>query len=255
MSGDIPSSVPDFIDSDGDIGRTWADIAWSARRHILVIVSVAIVAILYLVFRPDLSGIGLFLEKYSDAILCFLVAFVVFLLIGRSVTRNLLHVPMMEFLVLDFDGFRGEIYRIPVPLLSMMDVGGGNNLAFTWRTGDSFKLARRVDLENGVIETAWPHEVPIEQAAFTLSDLQRREKDYEDAKIENLYLRRRPVVIASDLARRSNYELTHEISDVLNLDELDIDEYLEGLDPLKVRMEASEDFDEGGDGGGEQASE
>lgn len=245
------SSAPPFTEPREEVGRTWADLFWTGRAYILLaVVAVAVVAC-FLVYRPDLSGVGSFLDRYSDAISCFIAAFVVFFLIGRSVTRNLLRVPMMEFLVLDFDGFRGEIYRIPIPLLSMMDVSGGNNLAFTWRTGDGFRLARKVDLENGVIETAWPHEVPIEQAAFTLSDLQRREEDYERTKIENLYLRRRPVVIASDLARRSNQELAHEISDALELDELDIDAYLDGLDPLKVRP----DPDEGGESDEEPSSE
>lgn len=244
-------SVPAFSGSREDVGRTWADLFWSGRMYILLVVLAVLGVVCFLVYRPDLSGIGSFIDRYSDAITCFIAAFIVFFIIGRYVTRNLLRVPTVEFLVLDFDGFRGEIYRIPVPLLSMMDVSGGNNLAFTWRTGDSFRLARKVDLENGVIETAWPHEVPIEQAAFTLSDLQRREEDYERTKIENLYLRRRPVVIASDLARRSNQELAHEISDTLELDELDIASYLDGLDPLKARSGT----EEGGDGDEEPSSE
>ena len=103
-----------------------------------------------------------------------------------------------------------------------------------------FKLARSVDIENGTIETAWPHSISIEQAAFTLSDLQAREKDYQDAKIENLLLRRRPVVLATDLAKDANDHLASELSDLLQLGKLDVDSYLDGLDPLESRRLSDE---------------
>ncbi len=259
MSSD--SEVPGFTrDADtlsDQVGRTWADLLYSARKWVLLFVILILAGIGLYLGGDSLSGVGSFLEKYSDAIGFFIGCFVLFFIIGRWITRFLLRVPMMDYLVLDFDSLTGALYRIPVPLLSKMEVSGGNNLTFSWRTGDSFRLARKVDLEAGVIETAWPHEVPIEQAAFTLSDLQRREEDYEHAKIENLYLRRRSVVIAADLAKKANVDLTHEISDALSIDELDIDAYLEGLDPLKSRMSGEEtEPSEGGDeDAGEQASE
>lgn len=245
MSSEEPAFTRDSDTPIDQVGRTGWDVLYAGRRWVLLSVISAILCICIYLAGDSLDGIGLFLDEYSDAIGFFVGCFVLFFIIGRWTTRFLLRVPMMDYLVLDFDSFTGAIYRIPVPLLSRMDIEGGNNLTFTWRTGDGFRLARNVDLDKGVIETAWPHEVPIEQAAFTLSDLQRREEDYERCKIENLYLRRRSVVIAADLAKRSNRDLTHEISDVLALDELDLDSYLDGLDPLKPRM-SGEDA-EGGD--------
>lgn len=230
------------------VGRTWADMVYSARWPILILVSIIVLVIVGALFRDD---IGSFIAKYSDQIRIFAAAFVLFFLIGRYVTKVFFRVPTVDYLVLDFESFRGEIYRIPVPLLSELAISGGNNLTFSWRTGDGFRLARRVDLENGVIETAWPHEVPIEQAAFTLADLQRRESDYERLSIENLYLRRRPTVIATELAARSNRYLADEISEALKLDGLDLDSYLKGLDPLRERREP----ESGGEDDGEQAAE
>lgn len=259
MSSDakVPRFMRDPEQPMDQVGRTWADILYSARRWILGGLVLCIAGVAIYLGGGSLSGVSTFLEKYSDAIGFFIGCFVLFFIIGRGITRRLLRVPMMDYLVLDFDSMTGAIYRIPAPLLARMDVEGGNNLTFSWRTGDSFRLARSVDLENGVIRTAWPHEVPIEQAAFTLSDLQRREEDYEKTKIENLYLRRRPVVIAADLAKKANVDLTHEISDALSLDELDAEAYLEGLDPLKSRMSGTETgAGEGGDSdAGEQAAE
>ena len=65
------------------------------------------------------------------------------------------------------------------------------------------------------------------------------------------------MVIAADLAKKANVDLTHEISDALSLDELDAEAYLEGLDPLKSRMSGTETgAGEGGDSdAGEQAAE
>lgn len=256
MSSD--SEVPRFtLDPEREeVGRTWADLAYAARWYILAIVAVIAVAVWAHLSGFSFDGVRSFVDRWGVAIEYFVICFVLFFLIGRWVVRLLLRVPTVDFLVLDFETFRGAIYRIPVPLLSRMEVTGGNNLTFSWRTGDSFRLARKVDLDNGVIETAWPHEVPIEQAAFTLSDLQRREDDYEEAKLENLYLRRRPVVVATDLAKRASSDLTHEISEALRLDELDIDAYLDGLDPLRSRRSGTDD--EGGESDaedGEQAPE
>ena len=239
---------PRSFEDTAPVGRTWADMVYSARWPILIFISIIVLVIVGAVFRDD---IGSFVAKYSDQIKIFAAAFVLFFLIGRYVTKVFFRVPTVDYLVLDFESFRGEIYRIPVPLLSDLAISGGNNLTFSWRTGDGFRLARKVDLENGIIETAWPHEVPIEQAAFTLADLQRRESDYERLSIENLYLRRRPTVIATELAARSNRYLADEISDVLKLDGLDLDSYLNGLDPLRERREP----ESGGEDDGEQVAE
>ena len=236
MSSDRPSDV--WLEP---VGRTWADILYGGRR-LLFFALVAIVALIFIaIYRPDLSGAAVWYENSKPAIRAFIFAFIMMFLIGRFITIRLLSVQTVDYLVLDFVNMRGSVYRIPVPLLSSFRVSGGNNLQFSWRDGHVFKLARSVDIENGIIETAWPHSVSIEQAAFTLSDLQVREKDYQDAKIENLLLRRRPVVIAADLARESNDYLASELSDLLQLGGLDVESYLEGLDPLKRRRSADDD--------------
>lgn len=217
------------------VGRTWADILFVGRRPLLVVLVAVVLLILTVIYRPDLSGISDWYDENKPAIKAFLSAFVVMFLIGRSITLRLLSIQTVDYLVLDFVNMRGSVYRIPVPLLASFKVSGGNNLQFSWRDGHVFKLARSVDIENGIIETAWPHSVSIEQAAFTLSDLQAREKDYQDAKIENLLLRRRPVVLATDLAKDANDRLSSELSDLLGLGTLDVDAYLDGLDPLERR--------------------
>ena len=127
-----------------------------------------------------------------------------------------------------------------------MKVNGGNNLVFSWGMGYQFKLARRIDPENDEIEVAWPHEIPIEQAAITLDALQRREDDYTRCKIENLYLRRYPRVIAGDLARGASESFAKDLSEMLRLDDLDVDTYLGDLDPLR-RRRPTDHSDEGGE--------
>lgn len=222
------------------VGRTWADILFAGRRMLLIVLGVAVLLVLIAIYRPDLSGISGWYHDNKPAVKAFVAAFAVMFLIGRSITIRLLLVQTVDYLVLDFTDLRGAIYRIPVPLLSSFRITGGNNLQLSWRDGHVFKLARSVDIENGIIETAWPHQVPIEQAAFTLSDLQAREKDYRDAKIENLLLRRRPVVLAADLAKDANDRLASELSDLLQLGELDVRSYLDGLDPLESRRGSDE---------------
>lgn len=217
------------------VGRTWADVLYGGRRFLVLAIAVVVVLILVVVYKPDLSGVSAWYEENRPAVQAFAAAFVVMFLIGRFITLRLIAVQTVDYLVLDFVNLRGSVYRIPVPLLSEFEVTGGNNLQFSWRDGHVFKLARRVDIDGGIIETAWPHEVPIEQAAFTLSDLQAREKDYRDCKIENLLLRRRPMVLAADLARDANDHLASELSELLELGELDVDSYLDGLDPLHRR--------------------
>lgn len=239
MSFDIRIPGRDFIrGSNGDadrpetVGRTWADILHADRRILVLSVAVIVVLILIIVYKPDFSGVSVWYSENKLAIHAFLGAFVVMFFIGRFITLRLIQVLTVDYLVLDFVNMRGSVYRIPVPLLSTFQVSGGNNLQFSWRDGHVFKLARNVDIENGIIETAWPHEISIEQAAFTLSDLQAREKDYHDAKIENLLLRRCPMVLAADLAKDANDRLASELSDLLQLGSLDVDSYLAGLDPL-----------------------
>lgn len=234
----------DFIQEPELVGRTWADVLYRMRWILLVVLGVVVCVVLVAVYRPDTSGLSAAIHDNEDAIKAFIGIFILFFLIGRSFTIRVLSVQTVDYLVLDFVNLKGAIYRIPVPLLPEFRISGGNNLSFCWRDGHIFKLARRVDLEEGVIETAWPHEVPIEQAAFTLSDLQAREKDYQDCKIENLYLRRRPVVIASDLARQANDHLADEISDAMELGRLDIGSYLDGIDPLSPRRAADDDQEE-----------
>lgn len=235
MSSDRPSDA--WLEP---VGRTWADILYGGRR-LLFFTLIAIVAlILFAIYRPDFSGAAAWYEDSKSAIRAFIFAFIMMFLIGRFITIRLLSVQTVDYLVLDFVNMRGSVYRIPVPLLSSFRVSGGNNLQFSWRDGHVFKLARSVDIENGIIETAWPHSVSIEQAAFTLSDLQVREKDYQDAKIENLLLRRRPVVLATDLAKDANDHLASELSDLLQLGKLDVDSYLDGLDPLENRRLSDE---------------
>ena len=242
MYSDRPSDVP-----LEPVGRTWADVLYGGRRLLLLIVVVIAALVLIAVYRPDLSVLSDWYEDNKPAIQAFAVAFVAMFLIGRFITLRLIAVQTVDYLVLDFVNLRGSVYRIPVPLLSLFEVTGGNNLQFSWRDGHVFKLARSVDIENGIIETAWPHSVPIEQAAFTLSDLQAREKDYQDSKIENLLLRRRPVVLAADLARTANDHLASELSDLLQLGDLDVESYLEGLDPLHRRRLADDAPEDSGE--------
>lgn len=217
------------------VGRTWADILYSGRKTLLIIVLISAAVTIFVAYRPDLSPIGNWISENKAAIEAFCASYIVFYLIGRWLVKQLMAVQCVDYLVLDFVNLKGAVYRIPVPLLADFEVSGGNNLQFAWRDGHVFKLARSVDIEAGRIDTAWPHEVPIEQAAFTLADLQSREKDYRDCKIENLLLRRRPVVVAADLARESNDYLAHELSDVLSIGDLDVASYLDGLDPLQPR--------------------
>lgn len=225
------------------VGRTWADVFYSGRRRLAAAVVIIVALILIVVYKPDFSFVSVWYQENKPAVHAFVGAFVVMFIIGRFITLRLIQVQTVDYLVLDFVNMRGSVYRIPVPLLSTFEVTGGNNLQLSWRDGHVFKLARSVDIENGIIETAWPHSVPIEQAAFTLSDLQAREKDYRDSKIENLLLRRRPIVLAADLARDSNDHLASELSDLLQLGTLDVDSYLDGLDPLH-RRKFSEDAPE-----------
>ena len=235
MSSDRPSDV--WLEP---VGRTWADILYGGRKLLFFAFIAIVVLILIAIYRPDLSGAAAWYEDSKPAIRAFIFAFIMMFLIGRFITIRLLSVQTVDYLVLDFVNMRGSVYRIPVPLLSSFRVSGGNNLQFSWRDGHIFKLARSVDIENGTIETAWPHSISIEQAAFTLSDLQAREKDYQDAKIENLLLRRRPVVLATDLAKDANDHLASELSDLLQLGKLDVDSYLDGLDPLESRRLSDE---------------
>lgn len=217
------------------VGRTWADVFYSGRMMIFIIVAAIFAVILFVVYHPDLAPVGDWIHRNKSSIEAFCASFIVFYILGRWLTLTLMQVQSVDYLVLDFINLKGAVYRIPVPLLADFEVSGGNNLQLAWRDGHVFKLARSVDIEKGIIETAWPHEVPIEQAAFTLADLQVREKDYRDAKIENLLLRRRPVVVAADLARESNDYLARELSDLLQLGDLDVDSYLKDLDPLQPR--------------------
>ena len=226
------------------VGRTWADILFAGRRLLLLVLGVVVLLVLVAIYRPDLSGISEWYRDNEPAIRAFVLAFILMFVIGRFITLRLISVQTVDYLVLDFVNLRGAVYRIPVPLLSSFRISGGNNLQLSWRDGHVFKLARSVSIEDGIIETAWPHQVPIEQAAFTLSDLQAREKDYQDAKIENLLLRRRPVVLAADLARDANDHLASELSDLLELGDLDVDSYLNGLDPLKPRKGSDEGSDD-----------
>lgn len=229
VSEGLGSEVPEFSKDQQPVGRTGADLLYLSRFAILVAILV-IGFLILLWFSGDAASE--ILSEYGDAIAVFVMAFIFMFIVARGIVLRLLRVPTIDYLVLDFQDMTGSIHRIPVSLLKDMEVSGGNNLQFTWRDGHSFRLARSVDLDAGSIVTAWPHEIPIEQAAFTLGDLQRREEDYKNCKLENLLLRRCPVVIASDLARESNLYLTKEISEVLGLGELDVAEYLKGLDPL-----------------------
>ena len=229
--GAAGSMDPEFVkdpERDEIVGRTTADLLYDSRFYILVIVLI-VLAGLSLAFFPEVK------EWFSANLEIFKLFFgpmIVFFIVGLKLVPIFLRVPTMDFVVMDFETFSGAIYRIPVTLLSKMQVSGGNSLTFSWRTGDTFRFARSVDLENGVIELAWPHEVPIELAAFSLSDMQRREKDYEQKSKENLLLRRRPVIIATDLARTSNDYLMSELSDLLKMKNFDIGDYIEVEDPL-----------------------
>ena len=239
----IGSTDPEFLrdpEKDEVVGRTVADLLYDSRFYILVIVLVVFVGLAY-VFFP---GIGEWFSANMEILRLFFGPMILFFIVGLKLVPMFLRVPTMDFLVLDFEGFGGAIYRIPVTLLAKMQISGGNSLSFSWRTGDTFRLARSVDLENRIIDLAWPHEVPIEQAAFSLSDMQRREKDYEQKSKENLLLRRRPVIIGTDLARTANDYLVSELSDLLKMKGFDIKDYIEVEDPLSKASEVDSEEDD-----------
>ena len=197
------------------VGRTWADILFAGRRLLLLVLGVVVLLVLVAIYRPDLSGISEWYRDNKPAIRAFVLAFILMFVIGRFITLRLISVQTVDYLVLDFVNLRGAVYRIPVPLLSSFRISGGNNLQLSWRDGHVFKLARSVSIEDGII-----------------------------AKIENLLLRRRPVVLAADLARDANDHLASELSDLLELGDLDVDSYLNGLDPLKPRKGSDEGSDD-----------
>lgn len=240
--GFIRSEEPEFASDprkDEVVGRTTADLLYDSRFYILLVLCVVGFVVAY-VLIPE---IGAWISDNLEILKVFFGPMIIGFLVGLKIVPIFLRVPTMDFVVLDFENFSGAIYRIPVTVLSRMEVSGGNDLAFSWRTGDTFRLARSVDLENGIIRTAWPHEVPIEQAAFTLSDLQKREDDYQRKTVENLLFRRRPIVIGADLARSSNDYLVSELSDLLKMKQFDIEEYLDREDPLRnaASMPSEED--------------
>ena len=150
------------------VGRTWADILFAGRRMLLLILGVVVLLALVAIYRPDLSDISEWYRDNKPAIRAFVLAFILMFVIGRFITLRLISVQTVDYLVLDFVNLRGAVYRIPVPLLSLFRISGGNNLQLSWRDGHVFKLARSVSIEDGIIETAWPHQVPIEQARRTI---------------------------------------------------------------------------------------
>ena len=235
MSSDQPEAV----------GRTWVDVFYLGRWWFLAIL-VIIGLVLLVVFEDSVSGLA---EAHGEDIKSLAVGAVAGFIASRWVTNRFLRVPTMDFLVLDFQNMTGDVWSVPVPRMKEMKVNGGNNLVFSWGMGFQFKLARKVDPENNEIEVAWPHEVPIEQAAITLSALQQREEDYTRCKIENLFLRRYPRVIAGDIARGASESFARDVSEMLRIDDFDTVSYIDGLDPLRVKhpMDRSDVPDEGGE--------
>ena len=224
------------------VGRTWIYLIFMGRWWILGIL--VVVGLCLLVLLDD--SITAFADSHGEDIQSLAVGLVVGFLAARWLVLKFLRVPTMDFLVLDFQNLTGDVWSVPIPRLKRMKVNGGNNLVFSWGMGYQFKLARRIDPENDEIEVAWPHEIPIEQAAITLDALQRREDDYTRCKIENLYLRRYPRVIAGDLARGASESFAKDLSEMLRLDDLDVDTYLGDLDPLRRRRPVDHS-DEGGE--------
>ena len=218
-------------DSPEMVGRTWLDLLWYGRWWLFAIL--VVVGIVLLVVLDD--SVSVYVEEHGEDIKSAAVGLVAGFVVGRWLTRKFFRVPTMDFLVLDFQNMTGDVWSVPVPRMKEMKVNGGNNLVFSWGMGFQFKLARKVDPENNEIEVAWPHEVPIEQAAITLSALQQREEDYTRCKIENLYLRRYPRVIAGDIARGASESFARDVSEMLRIDDFDIVSYIDGLDPLRVK--------------------
>lgn len=211
------------------VGRTWLDLIFMGRWWLLLILIV--VGLVLLMVLDD--SVSVWAEQHGEDIESAAVGLVVGAIAGRWITRKFLRVPTIDFLVLDFENLTGDVWSVPVPRLASMKVNGGNNLVFSWGLGYQFKLARRVDPFTNEIEVAWPHEIPIEQAAISLDALQRREDDYTRCKIENLYLRRYPRVLAADLARGASESFASDLSEMLRIDDFDIDGYVGGLDPLR----------------------
>lgn len=244
MSSDRPEAV----------GRTWVDVAYLGRWWFLAIL--VLVCVVLLVVLDD--SVSDFVEAHGDDIKSLAVGLVAGLIVSRWFTLRFLRIPTMDFLILDFQRMTGDVWSVPVPRLKQMKVNGGNNLVFSWGCGFQFKLARSIDLDRNEITVAWPHEVPIEQAAITLSALQQREDDYTRCKIENLFLRRYPRVIAGDIARGASESFAKDLSEMLRMDDFSIDDLIDGLDPLRRKRptDHSDEPDEGGDADvEEQASE
>ena len=239
MSSDQPEAV----------GRTWVDVAYLGRWWFLAII--AIVGIVLLVVLDDsVSG---FVETYGEDIKSAAAGLVVGAVASRWITLKFLRIPFVDFLILDFENLTGDVWSVPVPRLQRMKVNGGNNLTFSWGKGYQFKLARSIDLDKDEITVAWPHEIPIEQAAITLSALQLREDDYTRCKIENLYLRRYPRVIGADLARGASESFAMDLSEMLRLDDFDVDGFVDHLDPLR-RKNPTDPSDSGGEADAAESS-
>lgn len=232
------------------VGRTWLDLLWYGRWWLLAIL-IVIGTVLLVVLDGSISS---YVEVHEKDIKSLAVGILAGFVVGRWLTRKFFRVPTMDFLVLDFHNMTGDVWSVPVPRLKEMKVNGGNNLVFSWGMGYQFKLARRIDPDKNEIEVAWPHEVPIEQAAITLSALQQREDDYTRCKIENLYLRRYPRVIAGDIARSSSEAFAGDLSEMLRMRDFDVVSYIEGLDPLRAKRPVDQS-DLSGDGGDKDASE
>ena len=243
MSSEAPEAV----------GRTWLDLIWYGRWWLLAIL--AVIGLVLLVVLDD--SISQWVELHDEDVKSAAVGIVAGLIVGRWVTRKYLRIPTMDFLILDFQHMTGDVWSVPVPRLAEMKVNGGNNLVFSWGMGYQFKLARSIDLDKNEIEVAWPHEIPIEQAAISLSALQQREDDYTRCKVENLYLRRYPRVIAGDIARGASESFAKDISEMLRIDDFDVMSYIDGLDPLRRKgpTDQSDQPEKGGDADGEQAPE
>ena len=238
-SGEDPSMYPTGPENVSTVGMTRSDLFYRGRWWILgivlLIIGIVVTFLVLFVFKPSLSfssdGIMGFFNEYGGLIALAVICRIIFGQIGRIATERFLTVPSKSLVMFDFRGLTGAIVSIPEPLFKQFATTG-HCLTFRWRTGEEFYFARNIDREKWTIDFGWPHKIRIEEAAVLLDSMQAREKDYARLKEENILLRRYPKVLAAHMARFALDKFMGDMDKALCLGPLDIDEYLNEIDPL-----------------------
>jgi len=223
---------------------------------LLLIIGIVVTFLIFFFFKPSISfstnGIIGFLNEYGGFIVLVVICRILFGQIGRIATERFLTVPCKSLVMFDFRGLTGAIVSIPEPLFKQFATTG-HCLTFRWRTGEEFYFARNIDREKWTIDFGWPHKIRIEEAAVLLDSMQAREKDYARLKEENILLRRYPKVLAAHMAKVALDKFMGDMDKALFLGTLDVEEYLNEIDPLagithlEKREELKSDIEESGE--------